>query len=40
MFGDADGSGAHGLNEHMRVSSVYKGADFIYDIVKIYANAK
>ncbi len=40
MFGDADGSGAHGLNEHMRVSSVYKGADFIYDIVKIYANEK
>jgi acetylornithine deacetylase/succinyl-diaminopimelate desuccinylase-like protein len=40
MFGDADGSGAHGLNEHMRVSSVYRGADFIYDIVKIYANAK
>jgi acetylornithine deacetylase/succinyl-diaminopimelate desuccinylase-like protein len=40
MFGDADGSGAHGLNEHMRVSSVYKGADFIYDIVKVYANEK
>ena len=40
MFGDADGSGAHGLNEHMRVSSVYKGADFAYEIVKIYANAK
>ena len=40
MFGDADGSGAHGLNEHMRVSSIYKGADFIYDIVKVYANEK
>ncbi|MDB5735802.1 MAG: family metallo-hydrolase [Alphaproteobacteria bacterium] len=40
MFGDADGSGAHGLNEHMRVSSVYKGADFLYDIVKVYANEK
>ncbi len=24
MFGDADGSGAHGLNEHMRVKSVYQ----------------
>jgi acetylornithine deacetylase/succinyl-diaminopimelate desuccinylase-like protein len=40
MFGDADGSGAHGLNEHMRVSSIYRGADFIYDIVKVYANEK
>jgi acetylornithine deacetylase/succinyl-diaminopimelate desuccinylase-like protein len=38
IFGDADGSGAHGLNERVRTASVYQGRDFIYDIVKIYAN--
>ena len=37
IFRDADGSGAHGLNEHVRTSSVYRGRDFIYDVVKIYA---
>ena len=40
MFGDPDGNGAHGLNERLRVSSVYKGRDFLYEVVKIYANAK
>jgi acetylornithine deacetylase/succinyl-diaminopimelate desuccinylase-like protein len=38
MFGDPDGNGAHGLNERLRVSSVYKGRDFLYEVVKIYAN--
>ena len=38
MFGDPDGNGAHGLNERMRVSSVYKGRDFLYEVVKTYAN--
>ena len=38
IFFDADGSGAHGLNEHVRTASVYRGRDFIYDIVKSYAN--
>ncbi|MBV8591119.1 MAG: peptidase M20, partial [Acetobacteraceae bacterium] len=38
IFRDADGGGAHGLNEHVPVNSVYKGRDFAYDIVKIYAN--
>jgi len=40
MFGDPDGNGAHGLNERMRVSSVYEGRDFLYQVVKIYANQK
>jgi hypothetical protein len=35
IFSDADGDGAHGLNEKKRVSSVYRGRDFAYDIVKI-----
>lgn len=37
-FGDADGNGAHGLNERMRVESIYRGRDFAYDVVKLYAN--
>jgi acetylornithine deacetylase/succinyl-diaminopimelate desuccinylase-like protein len=40
MFGDPDGNGAHGLNERMRVSSAYEGRDFLYQVVKIYANQK
>jgi acetylornithine deacetylase/succinyl-diaminopimelate desuccinylase-like protein len=38
MFGDPDGNGTHGLNERIRVSSVYKGRDFLYEVVKAYAN--
>lgn len=38
MFGDPDGNGAHGLNERLRITSVYKGRDFLYEVVKIYAN--
>lgn len=40
MFGDPDGNGAHGLNERMRVKSVYQGRDFLYEVVKIYANQR
>ena len=35
IFSDPDGDGAHGLNEKKRVSSVYRGRDFAYDLVKI-----
>ncbi len=38
MFSDPDGNGVHGLNERIRVSSVYQGRDFLYELVKIYAN--
>ncbi|HEX4712871.1 M20/M25/M40 family metallo-hydrolase [Phenylobacterium sp.] len=34
-----EGSGAHGLNEHMSVKSVYVGRDYLTDLVKAYANA-
>ncbi len=37
MFGDPDGNGVHGLNERIRVSSLYNGRDFLYDLVKTYA---
>jgi len=40
MFGDPDGNGAHGLNERLRVKSVYDGRDFLYQVVKIYAQQK
>ena len=40
MFSDPDGNGAHGLNERLRVKSVYDGRDFLYQIVKVYAQAK
>ena len=32
-----EGSGAHGLNEHMSAKSVYVGRDFLTDLVKAYA---
>ncbi len=38
MFGDPDGNGVHGLNERIRVKSLYDGRDFLYRVVKIYAD--
>jgi acetylornithine deacetylase/succinyl-diaminopimelate desuccinylase-like protein len=40
IFAEADGGGIHGLNERVRIDAVYKGRDFAYDVVKIYANEK
>jgi acetylornithine deacetylase/succinyl-diaminopimelate desuccinylase-like protein len=37
MFVDPDGGGVHGLNERIRVRSLYEGRDFLYSIVKAYA---
>ena len=37
MFSDPDGGGAHGLNERIRVRSLYEGRDFLFEIVKRYA---
>jgi acetylornithine deacetylase/succinyl-diaminopimelate desuccinylase-like protein len=38
IFGEADGNGAHGLNERIRVRSLYEGRDYLFDLVKAYAN--
>ena len=38
-WGDPDGNGVHGLNEHRSVRSVYVGRDFLTDLVKLYADA-
>jgi acetylornithine deacetylase/succinyl-diaminopimelate desuccinylase-like protein len=40
IFSDADGGGAHGLNEHVPVKSVYEGRDFLYGLVKTYVSAR
>jgi acetylornithine deacetylase/succinyl-diaminopimelate desuccinylase-like protein len=37
-WGDPDGNGAHGLNERHSVRSAYVGRDFLFDLVKAYAD--
>jgi acetylornithine deacetylase/succinyl-diaminopimelate desuccinylase-like protein len=34
MFAGVEGTGAHGLNEHIRVKSLYDGFDFLYRLGK------
>lgn len=34
---DPDGNGAHGLDERIAVESVYVGRDFLFDLIKAYA---
>jgi len=36
-WGDPDGNGAHGLDERIAVESVYVGRDFLFDLIKAYA---
>ena len=38
LYGDPDGNGAHGLNERARAESVYKGRDFLNELIRAYAN--
>jgi acetylornithine deacetylase/succinyl-diaminopimelate desuccinylase-like protein len=37
LFTDPDGGHIHGLNERIRVNSVYEGRTFLYRLVKLYA---
>lgn len=39
VFRDPDGDGVHGLNERVRVRSLYEGREFLYRLVKRYAEA-
>jgi acetylornithine deacetylase/succinyl-diaminopimelate desuccinylase-like protein len=39
LFGDPDGNGTHGLNEHEAVRAVYTGRDLLTELVKVYADA-
>jgi acetylornithine deacetylase/succinyl-diaminopimelate desuccinylase-like protein len=38
LFTDADGGNIHGLNERIRVVSVYEARTFLYRLVKLYAD--
>ena len=38
IFYESDGGGIHGLNERIRVKSLYDGRDYLFRLVKLYAN--
>lgn len=38
FFLDADFNGIHGLNERASVAGLYKSRDYLYELMKIYAN--
>lgn len=38
IWGDPDGNGVHGLNERIAVQSLYVGRDYMFDLVKAYAD--
>ena len=40
IFNDPDGDGVHGLNERIRIRSLYDGRDFLYAVVKDASMAK
>jgi acetylornithine deacetylase/succinyl-diaminopimelate desuccinylase-like protein len=40
LFSSSDGDGMHGLNERVRVKSLYDSRDFLFALVKDYATAK
>jgi acetylornithine deacetylase/succinyl-diaminopimelate desuccinylase-like protein len=40
IFYDPDLGNIHGLNERIRVQSLYEGREFLYRLVKIYADQK
>lgn len=37
-WGDPDGNGVHGLNERIEARSLYVGRDYLFDLIKAYAN--
>ena len=39
LFMTNENAGAHGLNEHVPVRSLYESRDFLYDLVKAYAGS-
>jgi len=40
LFGGSDGDGIHGLNERIRVKSLYQGRDFLHGLIQDYAGGK
>lgn len=39
LFDDADLGNIHGLNERIRVKALYDGRDYLYALIKLYADA-
>ena len=39
-MGDPDGNGVHGLNERTRVDGLYQQRDYLFELIKLYANSK
>ena len=37
-WSDPDGNGVHGLNERIEARSLYVGRDYLFDLIKAYAN--
>lgn len=37
-MGDPDGNGVHGLNERTRVAGLYAQRDYLFELIKLYAN--
>ena len=37
-WGNPDGNGVHGLNERIEARSLYVGRDYLFDLIKAYAN--
>ena len=37
---DPDGNGAHGVDERIRVKSVYDGRDYLYALIRAYAEGR
>lgn len=40
LFFDPDGGGTHGLNERVRVKSLYDSRTFLFEVVRLYADQK
>jgi acetylornithine deacetylase/succinyl-diaminopimelate desuccinylase-like protein len=38
FYGESDGNGAHGLNERVRITSVYQGRDYLDELVHTLAD--
>jgi len=38
IFRDPDGDGIHGLNERIRIRSLYDSREFLYRVVRLYAS--
>ena len=38
IWGDPDGNGAHGLNERIEARAVYVGRDYLFELLKAYAD--